>query len=342
MKKLTIEEVKNRALSEYNLTLLDDVYINSRLLLKWKDNETGQVFSRAWSDINQGHILPRNLNSYTYDKLFIEKYKNLGYKLLMDEKEYNNSERNNNGSRVFKIGHDELANPLYLTLSDFKSSAVSRLVDSRTSLGEYILEYLLSNNDIKYEREKTFIINNHIHHFDFYLPDFNILIEYDGEQHYQPKDYFGGIHGYEKRVSRDGEKNLYAYNNGYILIRIPYTMDNPKSISDYINSNDYGVYINNTDVKFSNKDIEIAKYYQSHSAKDTKDKYGICAATAGVIYKRVFGKTKKSSGIKLEDVSTYCKSHSVNEVATYFKVSRSTIFIYKRKYANSSNRLGKK
>jgi len=338
MKKLTIEEVKNRALSGYNLTLLDDIYINSRSPLKWKDNETGQVFSRAWSDITQGHVLPRNLNDYNYDKSFIEKYKNLGYKLLMDEEEYSNSERNNNGSRIFKIGHDELVNPLYLTLSDFKSSALSRLVDSRTSLGEYILECLLSNNNIKYEREKTFIINNHTHHFDFYLPNFNTLIEYDGEQHYRPKDYFGGINGYEKRLSRDYEKNLYAYNNGYKLIRIPYTMNSPKSISDYINSNDYGIHINSIEVKFSNKDIEIAKYYQSHSAKETKYKYGICPATAGVIYKRVFGKTKKSSGIKIEDVIDYCKNHSVSEATNYFKVSRSTIFIYKRKYANSSNR----
>lgn len=338
MKKLTIEEVKNKALSVYNLTLLDDIYINNRSPLKWKDNKTGQIFSRAWSDINQGHILPRNLNSYVYDKSFIESYKNLGYKLLMNEKEYNKSKRNNNGSRIFKIGHNELSNPLYLTLSDFKSSAVSRLVDSRTSLGEYILEYLLSNNNIKYEREKTIIINNHIHHFDFYLPSLNVFIEYDGEQHYQPKAYFGGVCEYEKRVSRDDEKNLYAYNNGYKLIRVPYTMNNPKSISNYINCSDSGIYINNTEVKFSNKDIEIAEYFDTHTLKEAVKKYSVCEATICSIYKRVFNKTKKSSGVNPEKVYIYCRNHSYSQAVKHFNISKSTVSVYNHKYLNSEKR----
>ena len=29
-------------------------------------------------------------------------------------------------------------------------------------------------------------------YIDFYLPDYNIFIEYNGEQHYVPIEHFGG------------------------------------------------------------------------------------------------------------------------------------------------------
>lgn len=63
--------------------------------------------------------------------------------------------------------------------------------------------------------------------FDFYLPDYNILIEYDGEQHFRPVS-FGGIND-DKSLDKfiitkihDTIKNIYAKNNNIKLIRIPY------------------------------------------------------------------------------------------------------------------------
>ena len=35
--------------------------------------------------------------------------------------------------------------------------------------------------------------------FDFYIPDLGILIEYDGIQHYEPSDFFGGIKAFKKK-----------------------------------------------------------------------------------------------------------------------------------------------
>jgi very-short-patch-repair endonuclease len=35
--------------------------------------------------------------------------------------------------------------------------------------------------------------------FDFYLNDLNMCIEYDGLQHYQPINYFGGLDNFEKQ-----------------------------------------------------------------------------------------------------------------------------------------------
>lgn len=58
--------------------------------------------------------------------------------------------------------------------------------------------------------------------FDFYLPDYNILIEYDGEQHYKIFDYFGGLDKFVDTKIRDTIKNEYCNKNNIKLIRIPY------------------------------------------------------------------------------------------------------------------------
>ena len=63
--------------------------------------------------------------------------------------------------------------------------------------------------------------------FDFYLPDYNILIEYDGEQHYRPVN-FGGIDDEKAQANllttqkHDQIKNEYCQQHKINLIRIPY------------------------------------------------------------------------------------------------------------------------
>ncbi|GAA4246129.1 hypothetical protein [Winogradskyella damuponensis] len=45
-------------------------------------------------------------------------------------------------------------------------------------------------------------------HLDIYLPKLNIGIEYQGAQHYEPIEFFGGQEGFEKTVERDKKKKL--------------------------------------------------------------------------------------------------------------------------------------
>lgn len=63
--------------------------------------------------------------------------------------------------------------------------------------------------------------------FDYYLPQCNILIEYDGEQHYKPVN-FGGISDDEAQENlkvtqqHDAIKTNYCQEHNIPLIRIPY------------------------------------------------------------------------------------------------------------------------
>lgn len=64
--------------------------------------------------------------------------------------------------------------------------------------------------------------------FDFYLPDYNLCIEFDGKQHYEPKF---GEDNFEKTKRHDEIKNKYCESNGIELLRIPYwDMNNIENI----------------------------------------------------------------------------------------------------------------
>lgn len=63
--------------------------------------------------------------------------------------------------------------------------------------------------------------------FDFYLPQLNVCIEYDGIQHFQPIDFAGkgekwAIQNFEGTQLHDKIKDKYCRNNNISLLRIPY------------------------------------------------------------------------------------------------------------------------
>lgn len=57
-----------------------------------------------------------------------------------------------------------------------------------------------------------------LQHFDIWIPNWNIAIEYHGEQHFQPVDFFGGKESYEATVLRDRRKEELCSKNGVNLI----------------------------------------------------------------------------------------------------------------------------
>ena len=58
--------------------------------------------------------------------------------------------------------------------------------------------------------------------FDFYLPQHNICIEYDGALHYESITHFGGDENLEYTQKRDKIKSEYCEKHKIKLIRIPY------------------------------------------------------------------------------------------------------------------------
>lgn len=95
------------------------------------------------------------------------------------------------------------------------------------SHGERSISKWLDKHDILYQRQKTFedCKDKRVLPFDFYLPNYNILIEYNGRQHYEPVAYFGGVEKFEGVVRRDNIKKKYCQKNNILLFEIPYYSD---------------------------------------------------------------------------------------------------------------------
>jgi hypothetical protein len=94
----------------------------------------------------------------------------------------------------------------------------------RLSKGENRIYNLLKEKGINYKVQYMFndCVNIKKLPFDFYLPEQNICIEYDGLQHFKPIDYFGGVKSFNELKQRDSIKDKYCLENNIKLIRIPF------------------------------------------------------------------------------------------------------------------------
>ena len=92
------------------------------------------------------------------------------------------------------------------------------------SKGEKAVAKYLDSRNIKYESQYKFndCKSKTKLPFDFYIPSKNIVIEYDGRQHFELIDYFGGFNSFVEGKIRDTIKTIYCKENNIKLIRIAY------------------------------------------------------------------------------------------------------------------------
>lgn len=106
------------------------------------------------------------------------------------------------------------------------------------SRGEKEIDKFLIKTDIKYSRQKRFTdcigFSGKKLPFDFYLPDYNLCIEYDGVQHFKPVNKFGGEEKFKILQLNDKIKDEYCKKNGIKLLRISYKISGYEKISTEI------------------------------------------------------------------------------------------------------------
>lgn len=95
------------------------------------------------------------------------------------------------------------------------------------SRGETVIAMMLNKLNLVYQTQKTFpdlkSDEGKSLRYDFWIPSYNCLLEYDGGQHFFAVPKWGGEEYLAAVQRRDKIKNDYAEDKGYNLIRISYT-----------------------------------------------------------------------------------------------------------------------
>lgn len=229
------EQIKKDIESKNNCKLVTkkDDYINTRtpIIIKCKCgnqysttyfsfiNSKGQCQKCAYEDIGLQ-------NTKTHEDFIKEVYNLVG-------DEYTILDKYTNAKIKIKIKHNKCGYIYKVTPDSFLQG--TRCLKCASSKGEITISEYLRNKNIRFMFEYKFddCKNKRPLPFDFYLPDYNICIEYDGGQHYRPIDYFGGKKRFKYIQQNDNIKNQYCKGNNIPLLRIPYwEFDNIEEILD--------------------------------------------------------------------------------------------------------------
>lgn len=121
-----------------------------------------------------------------------------------------------------KIKKEECGCILTRSLSSLRRSNGASCECQTQSIGSKRVQKFLTESNICFTKEDIFEGCVYVKplKFDFYLPNYNCCIEYDGRQHDESIPRWGGDDGLKIRKIRDGIKNKYCYDNNILLIRI--------------------------------------------------------------------------------------------------------------------------
>lgn len=118
-------------------------------------------------------------------------------------------------------------NQLFTARSDNITEGMEYKPGCKKSIGEARIEKILRALHIRYAAQASFdtLINPKTGKklfCDFYLPDYKMVIEFDGRQHYQEGSQWGGKMRVVDSMYYDGVKNQWCADNGITMVRIPY------------------------------------------------------------------------------------------------------------------------
>ena len=215
-KKTTEEFIKELKKVNNDIEILGE-YVNNYTKIKCKCKIDGHKWETKPSHLLDGHGCPKCANN---------KMKKTTEEFIKELKETNEDieilgEYVNNKTKIkvrCKIdGHEWEVIPKHLLNKvgcpkcnkSKGEKRVAEYLDSRNI--EYKPQYRFDNCKSKKELP-----------FDFYIPSLNMAIEYDGMQHFEIIDYFGGLDRFIDTKIRDTIKTIYCKENNIKLIRIAY------------------------------------------------------------------------------------------------------------------------
>lgn len=262
-----IDTIKKEA-QKYNVEIVSDYIVNNTTPIKFicnKHKDMG-VQEKSWVDI-YSQKYPCKYCLQEYWKTIVPprdaayKYKSRkGYKPSAEAIQRQRITTYENVKQRFEMSFPKLKNPFVDVVGEYKNAHdkieckclkcgevfylrpdhIKRGIGHsgcNKSLGEERLEKYLKEHNINYIGQYYFgdcVRKERDMPFDFYLPDLNIAIEYDGIQHYEPVVKFGGEEGFAELKLNDYFKTNYCAEHNIKLIRVPYTKYD--SMEEFLNN----------------------------------------------------------------------------------------------------------
>lgn len=224
------------------LTIITEEYVNGTCVATCVC-ECGKIIKVNRADVIIGHTkscgcLQSENTSKTNLKDFTGMLSDSGVTFL------NRYRKNEHGTWLWNCkcplcGGEFIALPAKV-LSNHTTSCGCKTVSS----GERIIESFLKDIDVSYTKQKVFKDCKYHYGlpFDFAVYDTSnvllFLIEYDGRQHFEPIEFFGGESGYKIQKIRDKIKDDFCKKNNIKLLRFSY-LDKPQDIFKKITNTIY-------------------------------------------------------------------------------------------------------
>ncbi len=159
----------------------------------------------------------------------IDKFKELVYNLVRDEYFVLGEYKNARTKTLVK--HNICNFEWEITPDKFRQG--QRCPKCNESKGEKMLNDVLLFHNLRFIPQHSYNDCKYIRNlrFDFYLIDYNLCIEIQGPQHFEPIDFAGkgddwAKEEFRKNQIRDQIKRDYCFNNSINLLEIPYTQFN--------------------------------------------------------------------------------------------------------------------
>lgn len=116
---------------------------------------------------------------------------------------------------------------VFTELKAARETAYNELVRKKQTHGQWVNEYKLFTlirvlfPDAEYQYTAEWLDHQVV---DIFIPSINCAIEYQGEQHYQAVDYFGGAEKLTEQEQMDEIKRAKCIENGVSLLEWPYSL----------------------------------------------------------------------------------------------------------------------
>lgn len=204
-------------------------YIKSSQVMEFKHTVCNHTFPMRPNDILQNEGCPF---CYGTPKKTDAQFKQEVYDLVGDE--YTVLGKYESTDKKIKMRHNKCNYEWSVAPNKFLHGR--RCPACNESHGERLVAKVLRALHIKYIAQKRFTDCRYKKPlpFDFYLPDYNLCIEYDGIQHFEPFKHFGGTKRLKLYKLRDSIKDKYCKKNNIKLLRIKYTIQDFSTVRKLI------------------------------------------------------------------------------------------------------------